>query len=282
MSFDLGEGPLKITILGCGSSGGVPRFGGEDGSGRWGACDPTDPRNRRSRCALLVEQEGPEGVTRALIDTGPDIRQQLLDARTPAVDGVLYTHDHADHLHGIDDLRLVVHHRRQLLDVWADAKTMDTIENRFGYVFKTPEGSAYPPILIPHLITEDHLAWNAPVRIEGAGGAIEAWPFYAQHGRLPALGFRIGAMAYLPDANAIFEETWPKLDGLDLWIVDALRIEPHPSHAHLALTLEWIEKARPSRAVLTNLNVELDYRETEAACPPRVIPAVDGMVVRSK
>ncbi|MEM9726358.1 MAG: MBL fold metallo-hydrolase [Pseudomonadota bacterium] len=270
---------LRFTILGCGASGGVPRLGGPDEGGQWGACDPNEPRNRRRRCALLVERIGPEGVTRALVDAGPDIREQLLSAKVGWLDGVLFTHDHADHIHGIDDLRLSVFVRRKMLDIWADAATMRTLEKRFGYVFKTPTGSPYPPILTAHDITEAHLAGDAPLTVEGAGGPIHATPFQVTHGGINALGFRFGGVAYLPDVSRIPEPVWTRLADLDIWIVDALRIDPHPSHSHLAQTLDWIAQAGPKRAVLTNMNIELDYAETDAASPDNVTPAHDGMVL---
>lgn len=256
---------LRATILGCGSSGGVPRIGGH-----WGACDPDEPRNRRSRCSLLVERSGPGGTTRVLIDTTPDMRAQLLDAGVGDLDAVLYTHAHADHVHGIDDLRMIVINRRARLPVWADPVTAEALRTRFDYVFETPEGSGYPPILDLHLI-------DGPFTIDGAGGAIPVTPFTARHGRIDALGFRIGGLAYLPDANDIPDATWPVLEGLDIWIVDALRRAPHPSHAHLAQTLDWIARARPRRAVLTNMHNDLDHATVEAETPAHVSPAHDGM-----
>lgn len=281
MSETAPENNLRVTILGCGASGGVPRFGGEDGGGNWGACDPAEPKNHRRRCALLVERLGPNGVTRLLVDAGPDIRQQLLDAKVSWLDAVLFTHEHADHIHGIDDLRMAVFVQRRLLDIWADSRTLDTLRRRFGYVFETPEGSAYPPILTPHVFTEAQAVGATPIRVDGAGGPINATAFPVGHGRIESLGFRIGDMAYLPDADSIPEASWTILEDLDLWIVDALRLAPHPSHAHLELTLEWIARAQPRRAVLTNMNIELDYAETAAATPEHVTPAHDGMVLHS-
>lgn len=268
---------LKITVLGCGSSGGVPRLGGEGETGQWGACDPSEPRNRRRRCALLVERTGPDGATRVLIDAGPDIREQLLAARVAWVDAVLFTHDHADHIHGLDDLRQIVYVRRQLLDVWADPATMATLTRRFGYAFETPDGSDYPPILTPRLIDPE----GDPVRIDGAAGPIAARAFRARHGRTSALGFRIDDMAYLPDADQLGDDAWAALSDLDLWIVDALRYAPHPSHAHLELTLDWIARAAPRRAVLTNMHVDLDYATLRRETPAHVEPAYDGMVLTS-
>lgn len=258
---------LRATILGCGSSGGVPRLGGE-----WGACDPLNPRNRRSRCSLLLERVGRGGTTRVLIDTSPDMRQQLLDAGVGWLDAVVYTHPHADHVHGIDDLRLVVYNMRRRLPVWADHPTQDALLGRFGYAFAQPKGSPYPPICDLNTIT-------GPFTIDGAGGPIELTPFRVDHGSMDALGFRVGGLAYLPDVVRIPEECWPILEGLDCWILDALRYNPHPTHAHLALSLEWIARAAPRRAVITNMHIDLDYTRMEVETPHNVAPAYDGMVV---
>ena len=258
---------LRFTILGCGSSGGVPRLGGD-----WGDCDPANPKNRRRRCSMLVERITEDGATRVLIDTSPDMRDQLLDAGVGMLDAVLYTHSHADHVHGIDDLRQIVFNLRHRLPVWADGPTQEALMSRFGYAFVAPEGSPYPPILSMHTI-------DGPVRIEGAGGVIEAIPFEAEHGSIDALGFRIGPLAYLPDAVAIPEDSWQHLAGLDCWVVDALRRKPHPTHAHLAMTLDWIARAKPARAVVTNMHIDLDYATLEAELPPHIRPAFDGMTI---
>lgn len=258
---------LRATILGCGSSGGVPRLGSH-----WGECDPDEPRNRRRRCSLLLERQGSQGWTRVLIDTSPDMRDQLLDAGVGELDAVVYTHSHADHVHGIDDLRQIVYNTRRRLAVWADPPTQEALMARFGYAFVQPEGSPYPPILDMHTI-------RGPVEILGAGGAIVLTPFQVDHGSTEALGFRVGGLAYLPDVVAIPEESWAQLQGLDCWVLDALRRTPHPTHAHLALSLEWILRANPRRAVLTNMHIDLDYRTLCAELPPTVVPAYDGMVL---
>ncbi len=257
----------RFTILGCGSSGGVPRLGG-----LWGDCDPANPKNVRRRCSLLIEQEDAGGITRVLIDTSPDLRQQLLDAGVGALDAVVYTHGHADHVHGIDDLRQIHFNQRSRIPVWADGATQERLFGSFGYAFMQPEGSPYPPILEMHTIQGD-------LRIEGAGGVIPMVPFEVDHGAIDALGFRIGNLAYLPDVIRIPDAAWDKLQGLECWIVDALRRTPHPTHAHLDLTLEWIERVRPTQAVLTNMHLDLDYATVAAETPDHVSPAFDGMTL---
>ncbi|MGR3369022.1 MAG: MBL fold metallo-hydrolase [Sagittula sp.] len=258
---------LRFTILGCGSSGGVPRLGGH-----WGDCDPANPRNRRRRCSLLVERTTPDGTTCVLIDTSPDMREQLLDARVGHLDAVAWTHAHADHTHGLDDLRQIVFNTRKRLDVWADGDTQNDLIARFGYAFVQPEGSPYPPILNLHTI-------DGAFTIEGAGGAITLTPFKVNHGSIDALGFRIGDLAYLPDVIRIPEDAWPHLENLDCWILDALRRTPHPTHAHLDLALEWIARAAPKRAVLTNMHIDLDHDTVAAETPAHITPAHDGMTI---
>ena len=255
---------LRYTILGCGSSGGVPRLGGH-----WGKCDPTNPKNRRRRCSMLVERIEGDKITRVLIDTSPDLRQQLLDAEIGNLDGVLYTHEHADHVHGLDDLRMIVFNQRRRLPVWADEKTSASLLERFGYAFIQPEGSPYPPIL-------DLRPLDGPVTIEGAGGAITATPFRVGHGSIDSLGFRIGPLAYLPDVAKMYDEAWPAIEGAECWVVDALRYEPHPTHTHLAQTLEWIERAGVPSAVITNMHIDIDYETVTAETPDHVTAAYDG------
>jgi len=258
---------LSVRILGCGSSGGVPRLGGH-----WGACDPANPKNRRSRCSILVTRREGTAETRVLIDTAPDLRDQLLAAGIGEVDAVLYTHAHADHVHGLDDLRQIVFNTRRRLPVWADGDTSNALISRFGYAFVQPEGSPYPPILDLHEIAGD-------VTIKGAGGALTFTPFEVNHGAIDALGFRFENIAYLPDVAEIPQESWARLEGLRLWIVDALRRDPHPTHAHLARTLEWIERAAPARAVLTNMHIDLDFETIRVETPAHVEPAHDGLTL---
>ncbi|MET4103419.1 phosphoribosyl 1,2-cyclic phosphate phosphodiesterase [Roseovarius sp. MBR-78] len=261
-------GELRFTILGCGSSGGVPRLGGH-----WGACDPDNPRNTRRRCSMLVERETEDGITRVLIDSTPDLRAQLLDAGIGTLDAVAYTHAHADHVHGIDDLRMIVFNMRTRLPVWADGDTQNSLYSRFGYVFTQPEDSPYPPILDMHTI-------DGAFTVEGAGGPITLTPFKVGHGAIDALGFRIEGLAYLPDVVEIPAPVWPMLEGLDCWVLDALRRTPHPTHAHLDLALDWIARAAPRRAVLTNMHIDMDYATVAAETPEHITPAHDGMVIR--
>lgn len=259
---------LKFTILGCGSSGGVPRLGGH-----WGACDPANPKNRRQRCSLLVEREGSEGTTAVLIDTSPDMRNQLLTAQVGRLDGVVYTHSHADHVHGIDDLRMIVFNMRQRLPVWADGDTQNALLSRFGYAFVQPEGSPYPPIL-------DLKSIDGPFEIDGPGGVIPFRPFTVGHGSIDSLGFRMGGLAYLPDVAEIYDEAWRELKDLDCWILDTLRRDPHPTHAHLEQSLDWITKAAPKQAVLTNMHIDLDYQTLQDETPDNIQPAYDGLTLR--
>lgn len=258
---------LRFTILGCGSSGGVPRIGGH-----WGECDPANPKNRRTRCSMLVERIGAGGITRVLIDTSPDLREQLLRAEVGTLDAVAFTHPHADHMHGLDDIRQITFNMRARLPVWADPATTEALINRFGYAFVQPKGSDYPPICTLHEI-------DGPFSVTGAGGPIPFLPFEVEHGNIAALGFRIGALAYLPDVSAIPDAAWAALDDLDCWVLDALRRKPHPSHAHLALSLEWIARARAKTAVLTNMHIDLDHTDLEAETPDHIRAAYDGMVL---
>ena len=260
-------GALRFTILGCGSSGGVPRLGGH-----WGDCDPTNPRNVRRRCSLLVERDGPDGTTTVLIDTTPDMRSQLLDTGTGRLDGVVYTHSHADHVHGIDDLRMIVFNMRERVPVYADGDTQNALLSRFGYAFIQPEGSPYPPIL-------DLRQIDGPLTISGPGGDVTLRPFEVNHGSIEALGFRIGDLAYLPDVAKIPDSALDELRDLDCWIIDALRRKPHPTHLCLDEALEWIERMAPKRAVLTNMHIDLDYAQVAAETPDHVDPAYDGMVI---
>jgi phosphoribosyl 1,2-cyclic phosphate phosphodiesterase len=260
---------LRFVILGCGSSGGVPRIGNY-----WGACDSANPKNRRRRASLLVEKRTGRGVTRVLIDTSPDLRAQLLDAEVAEIDAVLFTHDHADHSHGIDELRVPALGAGRQLPAYMDAPTSMSLESRFAYCFVAPAGSAYPPILKPVLMTA-----GEAFAVSGAGGPIEILPYQQTHGEIGSLGFRIGGLAYSPDVSAIPETTVPMLRDLDVWIVDALRHTPHPSHFSLDQALQWIGHLAPKRAILTHLHTDLDYATLKASLAPHVEPAYDGMEI---
>jgi phosphoribosyl 1,2-cyclic phosphate phosphodiesterase len=224
---------------------------------------------------LLIERfDDGEMPTTVLVDTGPDVRAQLLAADIRHVDGVIYTHPHADHIHGIDDLRALWQASRRLVDIYADGQTMVRLEEGFAYCFRSPEGSLYPPILKHHPI-----AAGSALTIVGAGGPIEILPFRQIHGDIDSLGFRIGGLAYSCDISDLPEDSVPMLDGLDLWIVDALRYQPHPSHFHVGQTLAWVDRIQPRRAVLTHMHTDLDYRRLKAELPSHVEPAYDGMQI---
>jgi phosphoribosyl 1,2-cyclic phosphate phosphodiesterase len=269
---------LEAVILGSGSSSGVPRLGGSDGAGDWGACDSGNPRNRRRRCSLLVNRTGAAGKTSILVDTSPDLREQLLAAHVARLDAVLITHDHADQLHGIDDLRAIAYLMRRRLDVYGDEGTMERVRRRFGYCFETPEGSEYPAIMNARAIAEPF----QPMSIAGEGGAVPIDIFEQVHGRVHSLGFRFGPIAYSSDVNRLPEEAFSILKGVDIWIVDALRYTPHPTHANVATALEWIARVKPRRAVLTNLHIDLDYETLRRELPHGVEPAYDGMILRTE
>nr|WP_319485095.1 MBL fold metallo-hydrolase [uncultured Cohaesibacter sp.] len=257
----------KLHILGCGSSPGVPRVGND-----WGKCDPHNPKNRRTRCSALVEKWQDGQVTRALIDTGPDFREQMLRENIDWVDGVLYTHPHADHTHGIDDLRAFVFNRRERVKVYANEMTLKRLHQGFGYCFETPEGSSYPPILVSECI-----AHGGMVTIDGPAGRIEAMPYNQVHGDIHSLGFRIGNLAYSSDVNDLEPETISMMQDLDVWIVDALRYAPHPSHFSLDEVLHWVERLKPKLTILTHMHIDMDYDTLRHILPEGVIPAYDGL-----
>lgn len=262
---------IIATILGCGSSGGVPRIGND-----WGLCDPDEKRNRRRRCSLLIEawRDGIVEPTRILIDTGADMREQLLDARVDRVDAVFYTHEHADHTHGIDDLRVLALHNRRRVDVYFTRECGERLREAFGYCFSTPPGSTYPPILNAHEIEP-----GAIVSVDGPGGTLELQSFLQLHGDITSLGFRLGDFAYSCDLSGIPESAHTAVSGLAIWVVDALRPTPHPSHLSLPETLDLIAHFQPRQAVFTDMHIDLDYATTEAATPDNVTPAFDGMQI---
>jgi phosphoribosyl 1,2-cyclic phosphate phosphodiesterase len=255
---------MRLLILGSGTSSGVPRLGG-DGFGDWGGCDPANPRNRRRRVSVLVEH----GDVRLLVDTGPDLREQLLDAGVGWLTAVLYTHDHADHCHGIDDLRALFHAAGVEIDCYMDEATRASLRSRFSYVFRG--GSGYPPTARAHLLKPEMRFGELVVR-----------PFRQQHGPIHSIGFRFEAagraIAYSTDLNGVPEASWPLLAGLDLWVVDALRRHPHPTHSHLAQTLGWIERAAPQEAWLTHMDNSMDHDQLLGELPAGVSPGYDGRV----
>jgi phosphoribosyl 1,2-cyclic phosphate phosphodiesterase len=256
---------LTLTILGCGSSAGVPRIGSD-----WGICDPTNPKNRRLRCSALLERKSASGTTTVLIDTSPDMREQMLSADVKKLDGVWYTHEHADHTHGIDELRAFFLLQRARVPVWADQATAEMLQHRFSYCFASPVGSDYPPIVTLHEM-------GTEIVTDGAAGSIIGQPIEVQHGNIKAKGFRVGNVAYTPDVNDIDAKAEAQLQGLDIWVVDALRRTPHVSHFSLPETLGWIARVKPKQAILTNMHIDLDYAQLCQELPANIRPAYDGL-----
>ena len=254
---------MRVTILGCGTAGGVPRAGGKGGKGEWGAANPADPRNRRRRCSILVEDKGKT----VLVDTAPDLRDQLLDAEVERVDAVIWTHEHADQVHGIDDLRPYVL-RQGPIDSWADRRTHEILLRRFRYCFEAEGNGFYNPIYQHHEIAGPFEAAGVPVV-----------PFMQDHGTTKSLGLRFGPVAYANDVVTLTEEAFDVMAGAEVLIVDAMRFRPHPTHAHLDRALEWIERVRPKRAFLTNLHVDMDYAELDRLTPTHVQPCHDGLAI---
>jgi phosphoribosyl 1,2-cyclic phosphate phosphodiesterase len=252
---------VKLRVLGCGTSSGVPRIGGD-----WGACDPADPRNRRTRASVLVEGGG----TYILVDTSPDMREQLLAAEVGNLDAVLWTHEHADHTHGIDDLRQVFHLRGQPVPGFGRHRTLESLERRFRYVFHGRAG--YPPT-----------ATIAPLPDEMMIGDIRVRTVDQPHGGITSAGFRFDrdsrSIAYSTDFHDFTDDMEDLFAGVDLWVVDALRHAPHPTHAHLAITLDAIARVKPKRAILTHMDQSLDYATLAAELPDGVEPGHDGLEV---
>jgi phosphoribosyl 1,2-cyclic phosphate phosphodiesterase len=263
-------GTLRVTILGCGSSGGVPRATGD-----WDVCDPNEPKNRRTRCGLLLQkwsgQAGSaEEATTVLIDTPPDLRLQLAAAKPSHLDAIIISHDHADQTNGFDDVRAFFIKQRRTLPVWMDGPTKRTFMQRFGYAFESKGG--YPAIVR----NAGDISPLVPLVIDGPGGALEVLPLDQDHGFSRSLGFRAGPVAYSNDLVDMPETSFAELDALALWIVDALRETPHPTHAHLGKTLEWIARLKPAQAVLTNMHIDMDYQALKARLPTGVEPGYDG------
>lgn len=259
----------RFTILGCSSSPGVPRLNGD-----WGDCNPDNPKNRRTRAAFMVEQIAPDGQrTVVIIDTGPDFREQMIAAKVQRVDAVLYTHAHADHLHGIDDLRGYFILQKHRIPIYADPFTMDRIRQGFGYCLETPPGGNYPPIVKPVLIE----TLDQPIVIDGPGGKIAFQPHRQMHGDIHSLGFRIGNVAYCSDVSDFPADSVARLGGLDTLIIDTLQYAYHPSHLSMEQALDWIAQLAPKHAILTHMHIPLDYDRVMAETPDHIEPAYDGM-----
>lgn len=258
---------MKVTLLGCGSSGGTPAV---DTRG-WGNCDPANPRNRRLRPSILVE----EGDTQILVDTSPDLRQQMLNAGVSRLDAVLFTHSHADHLHGIDDLRAINRTINEPLDIYTDSATLEVIGDRFGYVLEPLAENAafyYKPTLIPHVI-KDGDSLNI--------GGIEISVFEQDHTYCKTMGFRFGSVGYSTDAVELPEHAFEILQGVDAWIIGVLSDKPHPTHAHVDKALGWIDRVKPRHSVFTHMDVFLDYDELNSRLPEGVEAGYDGMVIET-
>jgi phosphoribosyl 1,2-cyclic phosphate phosphodiesterase len=259
----------RFTILGCGSSPGVPRITGD-----WGACDPAEPRNRRTRASLLVEQFADDGgLTSIVIDTGPDFRSQMIAVGVEDLHAVVLTHAHADHLHGIDDIRSFVYKNQHRMPVWADPVTMERVLDGFGYCFETPEGSSYPPIGRSRIITD----LDVPFAPEGPGGSVPFLPVWQHHGDSHSIGFRIGDFAYCTDVSDFPEASLEKLADLDVLVIDCLQYKRHPSHLSLEQAMGWIDRIKPRRAVLTHMHIPLDYATVVRETPDHIEPAYDGL-----
>jgi phosphoribosyl 1,2-cyclic phosphate phosphodiesterase len=253
---------MKLRILGCGTSSGVPRIGND-----WGSCDPTEPRNRRSRASIVVESP----TTRLLVDTSPDMRQQLLDADLIHVDAILWTHDHADHCHGIDDVRQLFHARGEPLPGYGFAETMKQLRIRFAYVFDGRDG--YPPTVDAQILRPESMVGDIMVRTV-------AQP----HGSIYSAGFRFDhdgrSIGYSTDFHDFTDDMIELFSDVDIWVVDALRERPHPTHTHLSQTLEAIGRARPKRAILTHMDQSMDYQKLCQSLPDGVEPGYDGQEFR--
>lgn len=263
------SGVLELTILGCGSSGGVPRADGD-----WGACDPGEPKNRRTRCSLLVRRKAAEGPeTTLVVDTSPDFRRQALRAAVRRLDGVLFTHDHADQAHGIDDIRAFFLKQGARIPAWFDAASSPNLERRFSYIFNSEGG--YPAIAEPRPIPPHGTEWA----VDGPSGAVPVRTFDQDHGEVRSVGYRFAGAAYSSDVVGLPEASFEALADLDIWIVDALRFRPHPTHAHVQRSLDWIDRLRPRRAILTNMHIDIDYKSLSAQLPAGVELAYDGMVL---
>lgn len=251
---------MKITVLGCGTSSGVPLIGCD-----CAVCRSDDPKNRRRRVSILAET----GSTRVLVDTSPDLREQLLDANIARLDAVLYTHGHADHVHGIDDLRSVNFHMKRQIDVWGSEPTLDIIRHRFAYAFREPGHWWTSPSLRPKVIEPEGFTV----------GDLKITAFDQAHGRSSTTGYRFEDAAYSTDMKALPEASLAALQGVKLWVVDCLGYREHPTHAHLDLTLELIARVKPKLAVLTHMSHQFDYDTLMDELPDGVVPGYDGLMI---
>ena len=261
----------RFTLLGTGSSGGVPRIGND-----WGACDPDEPKNRRRRCCALLDignLDDADACTRVLIDSSPDLREQLLDEYVKHIDALVYTHAHADQAHGIDHVRALVLSMRRTIPTFMDEPTAETLVPRFEYCFEGKGG--YPAILNKQPLLEP----GTPFTVSGRGGEVQILPLEQHHGRICSLGFRIGDLAYCNDLHDMPAESFEALEGVETLILDVLRYTPHPSHAHLDRALGWIDQLKPKMTWLTNLHVDMDYRTLESELPQHIQPAYDGLKI---
>ena len=272
---------LRITVLGCGSSGGVPRVGGD-----WGVCDPNNPKNRRSRCSVLVEKwansdvplgdDAPEQDKRTiiLVDTSPDLREQLLSAKVGRVDALLYTHDHADQSHGIDDMRAIAYRMRQRIPTYMDEHTKTFVFKRFEYCFNMPDGRVHPAILD----LQPLFSSGDKFQIDGAGGSICITALGLSHGPTPSFGFKFDdKIVYTPDVWDIADDVLELIESPEVWLVDALRYASHPTHAHADKTLSWLARTKTRLAVLTNLHIDLDYNTLTSELMANQVVAYDGL-----
>lgn len=260
---------ITATLLGCGSSGGVPRIGNI-----WGACDPKNPKNRRTRCSLLVET----AHVRFLIDTAPDVRTQLLRENVATVDGIAFTHDHADQSGGLDDMRAVYQNRgEKVIPVWLYRETAETLMKRFAYCFEE-NAQRYPVIFSATILESPHAIFEVAQTLH-----VETFPL--EHGPLTALGFKIKnptdgrTLAYMPDVHSIPPSSCATLNGVDVWIVDCLGYHPHPTHAHLDQVLEWVTLFKPTQTILTNLHITMDYETLIQKLPSNICPGFDGLKI---
>ncbi|AHA28065.1 MBL fold metallo-hydrolase [Candidatus Liberibacter americanus] len=263
----------RFTILGCASSQSVPRITGD-----WGNCDPSEPKNRRTRSSLkvsLISEFG--GYTNIIIDTGPDFYYQMLRENVSSIDAVLYTHEHADHIHGIDDLRGYFLKYNKPINIYAAKGCMNRLYQCFSYCFKKPEGSSYPPIAESFIIDMDKDFFC----IDGEGGIIKVIPILQHHGKIYSLGFRFGNVAYCTDVSYFPDESLEKLKDLDVLVIGALKNDAHSSHFSLSEALKKIELIKPKRAILTHMHIDLDYKSVLESTPEYIVPAFDGMQFES-